>query len=97
MLLLGLTYGLGYLSLRKMSDVTFRAHDASDQRIARLNLLFDLRLKVTQLDNEARLRSRTESGSEQQRRDLLPPFEFRLNNARAEVAEAMRRLEGPPL
>ena len=97
LLLLGLIYGLGYLSLRKMSDVTFRAQDVSSQRIARLNLLFDLRLKVTQLDNEARLRARTESGPEQQRRELMPPFEFNLNKARAEVAEALRRLDGPPL
>jgi signal transduction histidine kinase len=97
LLLLVLIYALGFLSLRKMSDVTFRAQDVSSQRIARLNLLFDLRLKVTQLDNEARLRARTESGSDQQRRELMPPFEFNLNNARAEVAEALERLEGPPL
>jgi signal transduction histidine kinase len=97
LLLLGLIYGLGYLSLRKMSDVTFRARDVSNQRIARLNLLFDLRLKVTQLDNEARLRARTESGTAEERREFLPPFEGRLNDARAQVAEALRRLEGPPL
>jgi signal transduction histidine kinase len=97
LLLLGLIYGLGYLSLNKMSGVTFQEHDVSSQRIARLNLLFDLRLKVTQLDNECRLRARTESGTEQERRDLLPPFEFRLNNARDEVEEALQRLEGPPL
>lgn len=97
LLLLGLIYGLGYLGLRKMSDVTFQAKDVSSQRIARLNLLSDLRLKVTQLDNEARLRARAEAGTDQARRELLPPFEFRLNNARAEVAEALRRLEGPPL
>ncbi len=97
LLLLGLISGLGYLSLNKMSDVTFHAQDASSQRIARLNLLFDLRLKVTQLDNEARLRARSESSTEQERRELLPPFEFRLNTARDEVAEALRRLEGPPL
>src|SRR4026208_909108 len=61
LLLLVLIYGIGYLSLRSMTDVTYRAKDVSSQRIGRLNLLFDLRLKVTMLDNEARLRGRTES------------------------------------
>jgi signal transduction histidine kinase len=97
LLLLGLIYGLGYLSLNKMKGVTFQAQDVSNQRIARLNLLSDLRLKVTQLDNECRIRARIESGSEQQRRELLPPFEFRLTNARGEVEAALRRLDGPPL
>ena len=97
LLLLALISGLGILSLRKMSDVTFRAQDASLQRVARLNLLFDLRLKVTTLDNEARLRGRFESGTDETRREFLPPFEFRLNNARAEVADALRLLDKPPL
>ncbi len=97
LLLLGLIYGLGYLALREMRNVTFQADDVSSQRLARLQLLYDLRLKVTQLDNEARLRARTESGPEQERRELLPPFEGRLNNARDDVAAALRRLEVPPL
>jgi len=97
LLLLVLIYGIGYLSLRSMTDVTYRAKDVSSQRIGRLNLLFDLRLKVTMLDNEARLRGRTESEPAEQRRELLPPFEFRLNNARDEVEEALEKLNTPPL
>lgn len=97
LLLLGLISGLGYLSAREMNNVIFQAKDIGSQRIARLNLLFDLRLKVTKLDNEARLRSRVEAGATEERRELLPPFELRLNTARAEVAEALERLETPPL
>ena len=97
LLLLGLIYGLGYLALREMRDVTFEAQDVSSRRLARLQLLYDLRLKVTQLDTEARLRGQAEARTDQERRELLPPFEGRLNNARAEVAQAIERLDTPPL
>lgn len=97
LLLLGLIYGLGYLALREMRSVTFQAQDASSQRLARLQLLYDLRLKVTQLDTEARLRGQAEARTDQERRELLPPFEGRLNNARVEVAQALERLDKPPL
>ena len=97
LLLLGLIYGVGYLALREMREVTFHTQDASSQRLARLQLLYDLRLKVTQLDTEARLRGQAEARTDQERREFLPPFEGRLNNARAEVAQALERLDKPPL
>jgi signal transduction histidine kinase len=97
LLLLGLISVLGFLSVRQMDDVIFHAKDVGSQRIARLNLLFDLRMKVTKLDTEARLRGRAEAGSELGRRELLPPFEVKLNTARDEVADALRRLDTPPL
>jgi signal transduction histidine kinase len=97
LLLLGLISGLGYLSVRRVEDVGVHARDLGLQRSGRLSYLLDLRLKVTRLDNEARLRGRVDAGSEQVRRELLPPFELKLNNARAEVAEALKRLDGPPL
>lgn len=97
LLLLGLISVLGSLSIWQMDELSYRARDAGSQRIARMNLLFDLRLKVTRLDNEARLRGRAESRPEQQRRELLPPFEVRLNTARAELAQAVALLETPPL
>jgi signal transduction histidine kinase len=80
-----------------MRNVTVQAQNASDQRLARLNLLYDLRLRVTQLDTEARLRGQAEARSDQERRELLPPFEGKLNNARQEVAQALERLDKPPL
>ncbi len=97
LLLLGLISGLGFLSLKKMNDVGYYARDRALQRSARLSLLLDLRLNVTKLDNEARLRSRAEAGPEPQRRELLPPFEVKLNTARGEVVEALERLDHPPL
>ena len=97
LLLLGLISGLGFLSLKKMNDVGYYARDRALQRSARLSLLLDLRLNVTKLDNEARLRGRAEAGPEPQRRELLPPFEVKLNTARGEVAEALQRLDVPPL
>lgn len=97
LLLLGLIYGLGYLALREMRDVSLQAESASSQRLARLQLLYDLRLKVTQLDTEARLRGQAEARPEEERREFLPPFEGRLNNARSGVAEALERLDTPPI
>jgi len=97
LLLLGLISALGFLSANKMYEVGVFARAAADESSARLGYLFDLRLRLTKLDSEARLRGRTESGPEQQRRDLLPPFEFKLNLARQEVAAAMEVLDKPPL
>ena len=92
-LLLGLISAVAFISAKLMDDVGFRARDVGLQRTGRLNLLWDLRLKVTRLDNEARARARTESESP----DLAPPFEFRLNTSRAEVLNVARQLDTPPL
>ena len=97
LLLLGLIFGLGYLSVRRVEDVGIRARDLGLERSVKLSLLLELRLKVTRLDNEARLRGRADSQSEEVRRELLPPFEMKLNSARADVAKALKRLEEPPL
>src|SRR5215208_1749854 len=92
-LLLGLISAVGFISVRLMDDVGFRARDVGTQRSARLSLLWDLRLKVTKLDSEARLRGRSEAGGP----DLIPPFEVRLNTARSQVVDAAHRLNTPPL
>src|SRR5687767_7292515 len=98
LLLLGLISGLGIMNVRRMDEVGFQSRDLALQRLARLNYLLELRLKVTRLDNEARLRGRSEAGPETQRRELLPPFEMRLNIARDEVEVALERLmKVPPL
>lgn len=97
LLLLGLISALGFLSADKMYEVGTYARSAADQSSARLRYFFDLRLKLTRLDTEARLRARAESRTEQQRRELLPPFEFKLNLAREDVETAMQRLDKPPL
>src|SRR5678815_1208657 len=92
-LLLGLISAVGFISVRLMNDVGFRARDVGLQRTGRLNLLWDIRLKVTRLDSEARARARTESEA----RDLAPPFDFRLNTNRAEVIDVAHQLDTPPL
>src|SRR5690349_18777365 len=97
LLLLGLIFGLGYLSVQQMDTVSYQAQDIARHRFARLTYLSDLRLKVVKLDNEARARSRAEARPEEERRDLMPPFELKLTDARAEVAAALHRLDTPPL
>lgn len=92
-LLLGIFAGVGYLSVREMDKVSFQARDVGRQRSARLNLLWDLRLGVTRLDHEARARARAEAV----RVELAPPFDIRLDAARSEVANALRRIDPPPL
>src|SRR6185503_6938477 len=62
-LLLALISVVGFVSVRLMDDVGFRARDVGLQRSGRLTLLWDLRLKVTRLDNEARLRAKSDSRS----------------------------------
>lgn len=92
-LLLGIFAGVGYLSVREMDKVSFQARDVGRQRSARLNLLWDLRLGVTRLDHEARARARAEAV----RVELAPPFDIRLDAARSEVANALKRIDPPPL
>ncbi|HET9526023.1 MAG TPA: ATP-binding protein [Pyrinomonadaceae bacterium] len=96
LVLLGLITGLGYLSSRRVEEVGESARNLGLNRSARLSFLLDLRLKVTKLDNEARLRGRAEARPEAERRELLPPFDMKLNSARADVAEALKKLESLP-
>src|SRR4051812_47407634 len=67
LILLDLILGLGWWSVRQMDDVAFQARDFEKQAAAAQTLLQDLRLQVTQLDNEARQRAQAES-----RRELKP-------------------------
>jgi signal transduction histidine kinase len=83
---------LGYLSVQRMNEVSSRVSELRVQNSARLDLLLRLRLAITKLDNEARMRQEADA-----RNELKPPFEFRLNNARDEVNKLVRLLEGPPL
>lgn len=91
-LLLGLISVLGYLSVQRMNAVSFRVLDLEHQHAAKQSLLLQLRLAVTKLNNEARARVEAEA-----RRELKPPFDFRLSNARDEVNALLRQLERPPL
>ena len=76
-----------------MGNVGFQARDVGAQRSARLSLLWDLRLKVTKLNNEARIRDRTEARTP----ELTPPLDLQLSTTRDEVREAVRKVDTPPL
>ena len=92
LLLLGLILALGLRSANKMEDVGGNALQAALEYSARLGLLLDLRLKVNQVDYEARARHRQESV-----RELAPPFDLKLDSAREEAKKAMVLMDRPPL
>ena len=92
LLLLALIALLALLSVQKMADVSFQARDLEQQYSARLSLLLNLRLALTKLDNEARIRLQAES-----RRELAPPFDVRFDTAREEVSGLVQQLDRPPL
>ena len=89
LILIGL---IGYKSVNRMDEVGRDVLDLEQQHLARLSLLLKLRLAVTKLNNEARLRAQADA-----RRELQPPFEIRLNAARSELKELLRDLERPSL
>ncbi|HYN26115.1 MAG TPA: histidine kinase dimerization/phospho-acceptor domain-containing protein, partial [Pyrinomonadaceae bacterium] len=91
-LLLVLISVLGYLSVQRMDEVSFRVLDLEHQHAAKLSLLLKLRLAVTKLNNEVRARQDSEA-----RRELKPPFDFRLSLAREEIIQLLQQLERPPL
>lgn len=93
LLLLGLIFGVGSLSVRLTDSVNDDAFDVGRQRSGRLNVLWDLHAGVNKLDNEARARMRFEAD----RGRLAPPFDLQLNAARSAVVEAMKPLGAPPL
>jgi signal transduction histidine kinase len=90
--LLALILTLGYLSVRRMDDVSFRVLDLEHQYAAKLGLLLRLRLGLTKLNNEARARQEADA-----RRELKPPFDLGLGRAHEEVNQLMGQLEKPPL
>lgn len=91
-LLLALISVLGYLSVKRMDEVSFRVLDLEHQHAAKLSLLLNLRLAVTKLNNEVRARQDSEA-----RRGLKPPFDFRSSLAREEINQLVPQLERPPL
>ncbi len=66
--------------------------DLEQRHAAKLSLLLQLRVALTRLNNEARARAESES-----RRELRPPFELRLRNARVELNTLLPRLDNPEL
>ena len=92
LLLLALISGLGLLSVTQMDHVSITARDLGLQYSARQNLLQNLKLAVTNLNNEARTRAQAES-----RREIVPPFELRFDKAREDVNTLVQQMDRPPL
>src|SRR6267143_1918104 len=91
-LLLLLVWVLGSLSVRRLEDTSGAALDLENAHAARAELLLQLRVSLTKLDNEARKRMEATA-----RRELSPPFDLRLDSARGETATLLTQLEHAPL
>ena len=83
---------LGFLSVHRVDEVGYQVLDLGSVHSARANLLLQLRLALTRLDNEARSRQDAESS-----RGLKPPFDLPLRTAREEMNKFRPALERPSL
>lgn len=90
LLLLGLIVLLGYLTQSRMDEVNRSVLDLEQQHTTKANLLLNLRLAVTTLNNEARTRGEAES-----REGFKPPLPMRLNTARSELKLLLLQLDRP--
>jgi signal transduction histidine kinase len=85
-LLVGLVIGLGYMSAGKVKEIRFSTQREERALGATLSYLLELRLALSNLDTEARIRGRIEAGTQGV---LLPPTELRLRNARDAVEKLL--------
>ncbi len=93
LILLVLISLLGVVTARRMEYVGATVLSLEQQHAATLSLLLKLRLAVTKLNNEARARADADA-----RRELKPPFDLRLSNARQDANQLLLgELERPPL
>ena len=89
-LLLALIFAVRYISIDRMETVGRAILDQEQQHAEKLSFLLNLRLAVTKVNNEARARADADA-----RRELKPPFDMRLNTARSELTDLLRRLDHP--
>ncbi|MBV9957044.1 MAG: hypothetical protein JO360_01430, partial [Acidobacteria bacterium] len=90
-LLLALIGLLGYFSRRELGTVESGTTFLQSQYTTKVKQLLDLQSAALRLNTEARLRAAAES-----RRELMPPFELQLSNARNELAGKLSLLERMP-
>src|SRR5207248_4785385 len=84
----GLVFGLGYESARKVNDARYSTQREERTLGEMENHLLNLRLELSKLDTEARIRGRIEAGTQGV---MLPPTELRLRNERDAVTKLLRR------
>jgi signal transduction histidine kinase len=93
-LLVGLVFGLGYKSAGKVSDITYGTKDEYLRLSTMSDTLLNMRLALSRLDTEARMRARLEAGTGNV---MLPPSDLRLRNERGEVEKLLAEFDQLPL
>jgi signal transduction histidine kinase len=93
-LLVGLVIGLGYKSADKVSDITYGTKDEYIRLSTMSDTLLNMRLALSRLDTEARMRARLEAGTG---RVMLPPSDLRLRNERGEVERLLASFDQLPI
>ncbi|HEX8688528.1 MAG TPA: ATP-binding protein, partial [Pyrinomonadaceae bacterium] len=93
-LLVGLVIGLGELSVNQVRDVTYDTRSDESRLSSMSNTLLNLRLALSRLDTEARIRGRVEAGTSGV---MLPPSDLRLRNVRGEVEGLLKEFDALPL
>jgi len=90
-LLLALIIGLGLRSAGRIEEIGNKARALSSDHSERIKVLSNLRLKISQLDSEARIRHAVLS------RGIAPPAGFRLTEARNDLVETVAAMDRNPL
>jgi signal transduction histidine kinase len=93
-LLVGLVWGLGLQSARKVEEARYSTQSEERRLAAAQNFLLNLRLELSKLDTEARIRGRVEAGTQGV---MLPPTELRLRNERDAVEKLLPEYDRLPL
>lgn len=91
LLLLAVILVLGLKSATQMDDIALKSRILTQGYSARLSRLLELRLRLIQLDSEARLRDLSETN-----RQIAPPGQVRLDEARAAAKKALEKVGPPP-
>nr|MDQ5836059.1 hypothetical protein [Acidobacteriota bacterium] len=93
-LLVGLVFGLGQRSASKVAEVRYSTQTDERRLATTQNFLLNLRLELSKLDTEARIRGRVEAGTQEV---MLPPTELRLRNERDAVGKLLPEFDALPL
>jgi signal transduction histidine kinase len=93
-LLVALVWGLGVQSARKLEESRFSTQSDERRLATTQNFLLGLRLELSKLDTEARLRGRVEAGTQSVMR---PPTDLRLRNERDAVVKLLPEFDALPL
>jgi signal transduction histidine kinase len=93
-LLIGLVFGLGLLSANRVSEISLGSKDEEHRLSMMESTLLNLRLALSRLDTEARIRGRIEAGTGGV---MLPPSDLRLRTERGIFEQQMREFDGLPM